>query len=261
MEQESDVALAKAAMPSSLKTLEGLYVAAPDNRTIVLYLAAGYCGYAGFVQDDWEAAVIDKRFQDARALADHAARMFTRCMNYGLRLLGPRWQETIYGPARDVQALLPDVPRGSASALLWTAVGLAGVINMKQSDMAVVAHLSKVELLFQRVLQLDESLENAMAHLMLGALACGAGAGVGGRPEEGEKYFERARALTEGRFLTVQVMHARLCGVSRQDRVFFRQTLQEVLRTPPSIWPEQRLANELAHLKARRYLQHESDWF
>jgi hypothetical protein len=34
-----------------------------------------------------------------------------------------------------------------------------------------------------------------------------------------------------------------------------------VIETPPSVWPEQRLANEVAHRKARRYLSKEKDIF
>jgi hypothetical protein len=34
-----------------------------------------------------------------------------------------------------------------------------------------------------------------------------------------------------------------------------------VLQTDPAIWPEQRLANEIAHRKARRYLRMEKELF
>ena len=37
--------------------------------------------------------------------------------------------------------------------------------------------------------------------------------------------------------------------------------LKQVLETPPSVWPEQRLANEVAHRRARRYLSHEKELF
>ena len=46
-------------------------------------------------------------------------------------------------------------------------------------------------------------------------------------------------------------------GLQTNDRKFFHEQLKIVLETPPSVWPEQRLANEVAHRKARRYLTHE----
>ena len=64
---------------------------------------------------------------------------------------------------------------------------------------------------------------------------------------------------------------ARLCGVSvvrrarvglaTNNRKFFHDELKKVLETPPSVWPEQRLANEVAHRKARRYLSKEKELF
>jgi hypothetical protein len=56
-------------------------------------------------------------------------------------------------------------------------------------------------------------------------------------------------------------MFAYYWGVATGNRQFFHDTLVEVLSTPPSIWPDQRLANELAHLRARRYLAHEKELF
>ena len=50
-------------------------------------------------------------------------------------------------------------------------------------------------------------------------------------------------------------------GLQTNDQKFFHDNLVKVLETPPSIWPEQRLANEIAHRRARRYLSHEKDLF
>ena len=37
--------------------------------------------------------------------------------------------------------------------------------------------------------------------------------------------------------------------------------MHKVLQTDPAVWPEQRLANEIAHRKARRYLRLEKELF
>ena len=46
-----------------------------------------------------------------------------------------------------------------------------------------------------------------------------------------------------------------------QDRKLFHDELVKVLQTDPAIWPEQRLANEIAHRRARRYLSQEKELF
>jgi TRAP transporter T-component len=57
------------------------------------------------------------------------------------------------------------------------------------------------------------------------------------------------------------VFYARRYAVAVQNRELFHKSLVEVLQTDPAVWPDQRLANEIAHRKARRYLKREKEWF
>ena len=45
------------------------------------------------------------------------------------------------------------------------------------------------------------------------------------------------------------------------DRAGYVKILQEVLDTPASVMPEQRLANELAKVRAKRWLAEADDYF
>jgi len=86
-QQESDVDLARVAMPAALKTVEGFWVANPHNPKLKAMLAEGWCAYAtGFVQDGWEVAKMEGRYDDAERMRGRAARLFLRCMNYGLTI-------------------------------------------------------------------------------------------------------------------------------------------------------------------------------
>jgi hypothetical protein len=84
---------------------------------------------------------------------------------------------------------------------------------------------------------------------------------MGGNPEQGRRHFERAIEVTGGRFLLAKVYLARDYCRTVQNRELFHKTLVEVLQTDPAIWPEERLANEIAHRRARRYLKLEKEWF
>jgi hypothetical protein len=261
MEQESDLQLARDALPGSVKTAEAFRVANPRNRDITAVVMMAFCGYAGFLQDDWEVAVAAKRFDEARRVADSAARIFLRCVNYGLVLLGPSWQEQLYGPIDGVRALLNKTDKSHVQALMWTAMGLGGAINMMQGDVRVVAHLSKVELMLQRVVDLEPTYEHGTAHMLLGAIYCGRAQALGGEPARGKQHVAAAISVRNGNYLMPRVLMARYCAVATQDRQLFHQTLLEVLRTSPAVFPEQRLANEFAHYKARRYLRQENEFF
>jgi hypothetical protein len=58
-----------------------------------------------------------------------------------------------------------------------------------------------------------------------------------------------------------KVLYARYYATVVQDRDLYVRTLKEVLATPGSIWPEQRLANELARRRAARYLAQVDELF
>ncbi len=259
MMEEPDLELARAAMPAAIKTAESFYIANPDNRKMQWIVTASYCGYAGFIQDDWEVAVAARQFDEANALAKRGTKLFVRCMNYGLQLLGPKWKRTIFTTQEDVDKLLKK--ERDVDGLYWTAMALGGVINFDMGDMAAVAHLGKVEAMLLRIIEIDEGHEYAMAHVLYGSIKCGMTEALGGTPEVGKKHFERAIELTEGKYLMAKVLYAKQCAVATQDRELFRTLLVDVLRTSPAVLPKMRLANELAHHKARRYLAQESSFF
>jgi hypothetical protein len=84
---------------------------------------------------------------------------------------------------------------------------------------------------------------------------------MGGEPDRARAYFEQALKVTGGKFLLARTLMGYRVGLAKGDRKFFHDQLKQVLETPPSVWPEQRLANEIAHRKARRYLSKEKELF
>lgn len=268
MKQEADYELAAQALPGSLKTIEGFWYVDKSNTSLLAILAEGYCQYGtGFVEDEWEVASLERRLDDADTLSARASKMFVRCTNYALRLLGGRWQEGIFADFETVRALLADTGASRRDALMWAAIGLASTINQNKDNIALVSQLPTAKMMLERVVELDDRhgakdlAKRALPHLALGMVYTAQAAALGGEPKRGEGHFRRALELTDGKFLLAKVYYARRYAVMVQDRELYRKLLVEVLQTPPSIWPDQRLANEIAHRRARRYLKHEKEWF
>jgi TRAP transporter TatT component family protein len=101
----------------------------------------------------------------------------------------------------------------------------------------------------------------ALPYVALGMIHSGASKEFGGKPDEAKAAFMSALALTDNKFLLARTLMAYRVGVQTNDRKFFHDQLKQVLETAPSVWPEQRLANEVAHRRARRYLSHEKELF
>src|SRR5262249_18130394 len=147
------------------------------------------------------------------------------------------------------------------AGMFWTATGLASAINLNKDDIDMVAYLPKAKLLFDRIVALDPNYNYGLATMALGLLGASLPKALGGDPDGARKRFDQAIAATGGKFLIPRVMMAVTLGPALGDRKFFRDTLVQVLETSPAVFPDQRLGNELAHLRAKRYLAHEKELF
>lgn len=268
LKQEADYDLAARALPGTLKTVEGFWYVNPnDNLTAIL--AEGYCQYGlGFVEDEWEIASLEKRYEEADYISARATKMFVRCTNYALRMLGNEWQKGIFADFETVGKLVQSAGWDERQGLMWAALGLASTINRNKDNITLVTQLPTVKMMLHRVVELDDKQDyrddlykRALPHIGLGLAFTAQAKALGGDPDKGKAHFERAIKLTDGKLLLPKVYLARYYAVMLQDRQLFRKTLLEVLQTPPSIWPDQRLANEIAHRRARRYLKYEKEWF
>jgi hypothetical protein len=298
LKQESSYIHASRAIPGALKTVEGFHVAYPDITRLTYILAEGYCQYGtGFVEDEWEVVHhLEKDYPGAEVVAERATKMFLRCMNYALELLGDKWVAAYTGPLDELKPLARKAGPGKRIPMMWAAIGLGSSINMNKDDVNMIGMVATAEYMLKRIIVMDgdgdmfkptdpkeaanwdpkkfeeefgkptgkppkDPVHRALPHVALGLLMTARGEALGGDPDAGKRHFERAIEITEGKFLLAKVLMARNYGRIRLDREFFRKTLVEVLQTDPAIYPEQRLANEIAHRRARRYLKLEKEWF
>ncbi len=249
MNRESDLDLAQSAIPSNLKLIESLILELPDNPDLRLNAAQGFYGYAfGFVEDE----------QSARAAA-----LYLRSRDHALAALA------IAGLAGDVQTMtlenlnlaLSKLDRSAVPALFWTASAWAKCIDLNRTDPARIAELGKVEALMRRVLELDETYYFGGAHIFFGVWYGGRSPFLGGNFALAEQHFARARTLSQGKILAVDVLAAQYLAVQQHDRHAFHEKLLNVINTPLSNYPEMALANAIAQKKAAALLKKEEELF
>jgi hypothetical protein len=278
LQMESDYEMARQAIPGALKTVESFWINAPDDPNLTSILTEGYCQYGtAFVEDDWEAA---KFKQDIDLIEYHNTRstkIFTRCLNYALRSLGERWKKQIFEAPEVVAKLVKETGKDKRFEMMFAGLALGSLINHNLTRIEMIGYLNTVEQILGRVLEIDGPNpkgcppqpapcdasvgHKALPYIAFGMLNTSRGKSMGGDPDKGRAMFEKALELTGGRFLLARTLMAYRVGLANNDRKFFHDQLKLVLETPPSVWPEQRLANEVAHRKARRYLSQEKELF
>ncbi|HEU4728216.1 MAG TPA: TRAP transporter TatT component family protein [Kofleriaceae bacterium] len=268
LQQESDYQLAHDAIPGALKTIEGFWIVDPDNSDLLGILTEGFCQYGtAFVEDDWEIAKFAKKLDEIEYQNARATHIFTRCLNYALKQLGERWQNDLFEAPEKVAALAKDTGGDKRDQMMWAALALGSIINHNLDRVEMLSYQPTVKIILDRVLELDRSRPPsrrdyaALPHVAFGMLYSAVGAQLGGKPTEARAEFEAAIKATDGKFLLARALMGYRLGLMTNDRKFFHDQLKQVLETAPSIWPEQRLANEVAHRRARRYLSHEKDLF
>lgn len=264
-DRESDTELAELAGLSNLKMLEGLLEVTPDNPDLLLLTSSSFTRYAyGFLEEKIEIADVQYNFKEKERLIDRAVDFYERGKNYGLRLMDKYRNGFSNFAKQDLGQFaveLEKLKEEHVPALFWTAFSWGCIVNLKQSEPARLAELSRVELMMERVLELDERFFFGGAHLFYGTYYGIRPEMLGGNPERSKTHLERAMKITEGKFLMSKFLLAKCYAIQTQNKELFERTLKEILEASPDLYPEQRLANELAKRRARHLLDRVDDLF
>ena len=133
-------------------------------------------------------------------------------------------------------------------------------IESNSDDWNAIAKLGQVQLLMERVVQLDDSYEQGNAHLYLGVIATLIPPALGGKAEVGQQHFERAIEISRHKNLMAQVLYAERYARLVFDRELHDRLLQEVLASDPEA-EGFTLSNTLAQDKARLLLDSAEQYF
>lgn len=243
---------ARQAGPGLLFTLDGLVETSPKNTELLELAAQMNATFAfAFIEDedeDWAKELYEKARDDARrALEVHDSSLLA----------------AVEGPMDQKSKL--EVDADSVPALFWLAFAWGSRINLDRSDEKMLADIGKVDRAMQAVLEKDEGFFNGGPHLYFAVRYAALGASMGGNPAKALEHFQAVDRITQNRHLMARVLRAKFysCSMMAKDQKGawndFLTTLEGVLAAKDDLWPEQRLANEVAKVKAKKLLAHPSD--
>jgi hypothetical protein len=244
---QNDPETVRQAAPAYLVLIDGLIEDDPDNPKVLMAGAQLYSSYAGAFVDDPE----------------RAKRLSLKGRDYGWQALC-RTQRATCGawvrPYDEFEPIVRALDDRELEALYVAASAWATWIRVNQDDWGAIADKARVDLMMRRVVELDESHGDGMAHVLLGVLATLLPEAMGGHPEEGREHFERAIELSGGRNLMAQVMLARGYARLTFDRELHDRLLREVIESPAEE-PGLTLVNTLAQEEARELLAESEAYF
>ncbi len=246
--RQSDVALVRQGIPSYLLLIDGMVQANPGNQNLLLAGAQAYASYASILGEDESvraAQLIQKaKIQALRALELNP--LFKGSLDKSVDL----FQEKISKTEKDQVPILFSVGNIWGT---WIAQGPEPVEAM--------ADLPKVEVLMDRVLQLDPGYYYGGPHLFKAILLSARPTQYGGDLKKAEIHFKKALDYSQGKFLMAYIFYAQYYAKQSLDRDLFVNTLKKVLSTPVDIEPDLTLINTLAHEKAKALLKQVDEFF
>ena len=146
-------------------------------------------------------------------------------------------------------------------ALFWTGFAWAGWINLSLDNPRAVIELTKVQLIMQRVLDLDETYFHGSVHLFFGSIWGTKPRMLGGDPEKAKSHFEKNLEITQGKFLLTYVYYARYYAAKILDEDLFNQFVFKIEETPADVLPEYQLLNMIAKDKVKYLNKIKDDLF
>ena len=258
---DEDPELVANALPFGLKFMESVLAEQPEHIGLLLATSEGFTQYAyAFVYLE-AVKMRSADYYRARELELRSKKLFLRARDYGMRGLEAKFPG--FGPffKADPRAAVRQVDTGGVGLLYWTAASWASAVNVDMTDAFLLADLPKIDVLVDRVLELDENFENGAIHSLLISYEMVRLAKEGNPEDRAYDHFKKAVALSGGFDAAPYISYATSVCVPTERREEFIQVLNTALGIDPKGIPELTLSNVLMQEYGQWLLDHVDDYF
>ena len=247
--EESDLIIAEQAMAANLKLVEGLLKSDPENEDLLIIAAQGYSGYAlAFTED------VDPQ---------RAKLLYLRARDFAFRVLykDPGFKKAKSEGLESVERLLKTYEAEKVPALFWAGFAWAGFANLALDDPNALLALPEIQLLMQRVEELQPDYFYGAVYLFWGGMYGMKPVIMGGDPQKAGAYFKRNFELNNNEFLLAHIYAAKFYAAKTLDEELFDSYINHVLETPIEARQDLKLLNQIAKEKAIRLMAEKEDLF
>ncbi len=243
----TDPEVVRDGLPSYLLLLDSLIESDPENPELLGAAAEMYSAYgAVFADDEDRSRVLTERARDygSRGL----------CLTYDPSC---SWQGLDF---ETFEASLLGTNSKDADSLYSFALSSLAYVRTHTDDWGALAELPQMEAMLKRLLEIDDGERDASLFTYLGVLSTIRTPALGGEPDKGLEYFERALELNDGADLSIKLEIARSYARPLYNRELHDRLLTEVLAADP-VAAGFTLTNTLAQREATQLLESADDFF
>ncbi len=261
-ETDEDPDLVASAMPFGLKMYERLLAESPKHTGLLLAAASGFTEYAYAFVDMRAEEVREESVDRADALRERARKLYLRANKYGMRGLESRYPGFGAALDNDAAAALKRVRKRDVPLLYWTAASLGLAVSTSQGSPEMIAQLPLVEMIVQRIAELDETYDGGAVPEFLITLDANRSGVKRGRTAKADAptfrpgYGDFPRQARRN----LRFIRGKPC-VPAQNAAEFKTMLEKALAVDADADPDNRLANVVAQRRARWLLKHMNELF
>ena len=244
---QDDPGIVRDGLPAYLLLIDSRIASNPLDADTLLAGAKLYGAYAGAFVDDGE----------------RAQKLAGRAYGYARRALCLREKplcDALDAPYEKFDAALKQADTKDIATLYGFAAAWAGRIQVNTGDWNAIADLPKLQALLERCYAIDPGYDAGGTALYLGVVNSIRPASLGGKPDAGKTWFEKALELSGGKNQMVRVLYAQFYARLVFDQALHDKLLNEVLAADPAA-PRLTLINTLAKKKAKALLASGKDFF
>ena len=243
-----DIQIVFDAAPAYVVLIDSMLEGDPENISLLLLAANINLAYSIALEDeqpDRYAIFVDKSFDYAQKAV--CVDLSGMCDFRSISIADYKvWIEQLR--SRDVEV----VYQLALSWLSW--------IRVNASDWSAIAELSRVRLLFERVIDLSPQYDHGSSYAYLGILGSIVSPLSGKQAELVKGYFQEAIELGGEHYLPHKVYFAQFYARATFNRVLHDKLLNEVLAADP-YHDEMTFLNLVAQSQAKRLLEDSDDYF
>jgi len=259
---DDDPDLVADAIPFGLKMYESLLAESPKHAGLLLAATQGFTEYSYAFLDSRIGEVKEDNLSRANALRDRARRLYLRAYGYGMRGLEVRHRGFAVALDNDAAAELARTDKRDVPLLYWTAAARGLAISLSRDRPELIAELPLVEMMVQRVAQLDAGFENgAVPEFLITFEAARTDVSAAEQQQLMRRHFDRAIELSNGKRAGTYLSYAENACLPSQNAAEFKSMLQKALAIDPDANPANRLATLVAQRRARWLLGHIHELF
>ncbi len=256
----NDPATIAQALPAYILLLDSLIESDPEDEETLKASADLLNAYSGLISIEYELSDSD---ENADRIQNRLRKMTEKSMERASSAIcyyESRYCNVTKESYNELVENLKTADEDEVQYLFSLAQSWTGKLQANREDWNVTAKIPQIKHIFEVIIQLEPDYQQGSAYMYLGVLNSLIPKTLGGKPETGKQYFEKAISVSKQNNLMAKVLFAEYYARLVFDQELHDGLLKEV-EEDTQTEKQYSLMNTLAKLKAKQLINSGTDYF